>query len=167
MSPTSLALLLSALGGALGALLFRSLLRFAGKVWAERKPLAVYDCADDTHRPGGFWHGSGTRVPVDPIATNGRSWEHAPQTTGSDHPHSIYGPHVNDFGKPGYYRVTFRVYGAGFTGMEEPVGKIGTYHYIPAGTQASGRAEPQPVDHETNRGRHFAWLISIADRTFP
>lgn len=105
----------------MGALLFRSLLRFAGKVWAERKPIAAYDCADDTQRPGGLWHGSGNRVAVDPIATSRRSWEHAPQTAGSDHPHSIYGPHVNDFGKPGYYRVTFRIYGSGFTGIEEPV----------------------------------------------
>jgi hypothetical protein len=121
MSSSSLALIVSALGGALGALLLRSLLRLAGKLWAAHKPLATYDCADDTRRPGGIWHGRGRRVPVDPLATNKRSWEHSSQHTGTKHVHTIYGPYVNDFGRPAYYRVSFRIYGDGFGGSEDPV----------------------------------------------
>lgn len=121
MSYASLALIVSALAGAVGALLLRSLLRLIGKLWSERKPLAVYDCADDTRRPGGIWHGSGRRVHVDPLATNKRSWEHTPQDTGTGKPHAIYGPYVNDFGRPAYYKVSFRIYGDGFGGSEDPV----------------------------------------------
>jgi hypothetical protein len=60
-------------------------------------------------------------VPLDPLATHKSSWEHTLQNTGTNAPHTIYGPYVNDFGRPAYYRVSFRIYGAGFGGSEDPV----------------------------------------------
>ena len=80
-------------------------MRLIGKLWAERKPLTTYDCADHTQREGGIWHGHGVRVPLDPLATHKSSWEHTLQNTGTNAPHTIYGPYVNDFGRPAYYRV--------------------------------------------------------------
>lgn len=121
MDPLPVSLLVSALGGAVAALFLRSIFRLIGKVWSERKPLAEYGCADSTKkRPALLVHGRGKRID-DPLSTNKRAWEHTPQAAEEDRVHTIYGPHVNDFGKPGYYRVSFRIYGSGFSNDATPV----------------------------------------------
>lgn len=122
MSP---ALIASALGGAVAALFFRSLLRLAGKIWAERSPVAQYGCADTSAiRPhiftGLLLHGKGRSVD-DPRALKRRAWEHSSDNAEGDGEHTVYGPYVNDFGKPGFYRVSFLVYGSGFSDEDLPV----------------------------------------------
>lgn len=125
MNSVPASLLISALGGAVAALFLRALLRFTTKLLAERNPLAVYGCADSPRRRPGILvgiisHGKGQRVD-DECAMNGRAWEHTREPAEADRMHTIYGPYVNDFGKPGFYRVSFRIYGEGFLADESPV----------------------------------------------
>ena len=116
----SLSLLIAALSGAVAALLLRSGLRLAAKTWVSRTPLATYDCSVDLDgKPGVLWHAWGCRV-TDPDATDRQAWEHTDQQR-SAREHTIYGPYANDFGKPGFYKITFRVFGLGFGRSIEPV----------------------------------------------
>ena len=122
-----LALLLSALGGAVGALLLRSALRLAGILYSRSKALAVYDCASsEPSKPAELRHTWGCQVP-DVESTNGKAWEYKPirierppgeQITGE---HVIYGPYVNNFGKPGFYRVRFRIRGIDLPNTDERI----------------------------------------------
>lgn len=122
-----LALLISALGGAVGALILRSALRLAGIVYARSRALAVFDCANsEPSKPGELRHTWGCQVP-DRESTNGKAWEFKPirieralgeQITGE---HAIYGPYVNNFGKPGFYRVRFRIRGIDLPQTDERI----------------------------------------------
>ena len=109
-------LLISALGGALGALILRSALKLVGAVWARMTPLAIHQYATSGAGPGEFDHCWGHQVD-DKASTNGKPWEHDWNRIDSKPPHraigehTLYGPYVNDFGKPGCYRVTFRLCG--------------------------------------------------------
>ena len=100
-------------------MVLRSGLKIAGKYWSSRKPIAEYDCATDVSGPDavGLWHGCGQRV-ADDATRSGSAWEH----TSEKKPglvHTIYGPYVNDMGRPGYVRVRFRISGAGFGQVAE------------------------------------------------
>jgi hypothetical protein len=121
-----LALLISALGGAVAALVLRSALRLIVILRARLNPLAVYDCAvPEPSKPAELRHTWGCQV-SDSESTNGKAWEYKPirierpgeQVTGE---HTIYGPYVNDFGKPGFYRVRFRIRGMGLPQTDERV----------------------------------------------
>jgi hypothetical protein len=113
---TSSALVITALGGALGALILRSTLKLMGALIARRTKLAVYDCAtSEPSKPGNLRHTWGCQVP-DSSCRNGKAWEYnstrieriGERVTGE---HTIYGPYLNDFGRPGFYRVRFRILG--------------------------------------------------------
>ena len=107
-------LIISAFGGAIAALFLRALLRLVRKWGTEWKPLAVYGCADSTWKqPGLLTQGRGYPA-EDATVKNRKVWMHTPDAYGEGLVHTIYGPYVNDFGKPGYYRVCFRIYGSGF-----------------------------------------------------
>lgn len=123
----NLALIISALGGAVGALMLRSALRLAGVLYSRSKALAVYDCASsEPSKPGELRHTWGCQVP-DPESTREKAWEYKPirverppgeQITGE---HVIYGPYVNNFGKPGFYRVKFRIRGINLPQTDERI----------------------------------------------
>jgi hypothetical protein len=116
MATQTSALLISALGGALGALILRSILKLVGAVWTRRKLLAIHQCATRGSRPGEFDHCWG-KVAPDPDSTTGEVWEHNWEPVRATPPHipmgdhTVYGPYVNDFGRPGFYRVTFSLRG--------------------------------------------------------
>jgi hypothetical protein len=106
--------ILPAFSGAVAALLLRSLLKLIGKYWSSRKPIVEYDCATDVSSPEavGIWHGRGERV-ADDRTQSGFAWMHSSRKI-RELWHTIYGPYVNDLGRPGYMRVRFRISGAGF-----------------------------------------------------
>ncbi|MGP8173637.1 MAG: hypothetical protein ACLP7O_03710 [Terracidiphilus sp.] len=90
------------------------------------KPLAVYDCAiPEPSRQLELRHTWGCQV-IDPKSSTGNAWEYRPvrierpgeRITGE---HTIYGPYVNDFGKPGFYRVRFRIRGNDLPRTDERV----------------------------------------------
>jgi hypothetical protein len=114
VNPQWLSLLISALGGAVGALLLRSLLKLIGIFHSRVKPLATYNCANnEPSKPGELRHTWGQRV-HDPKSSSKYAWEYGinridrpgESITGE---HTIFGPYINDFGKPGYYRIRFRI----------------------------------------------------------
>lgn len=119
-------LVISALCGALGALLLRSTLKVALALRARSTPLAVYDCAVSGTKPGEFGHCYGHEV-GDEASTNGKAWEHDWHKVPATPPrqaigeHTIYGPYINDFGRPGFFRVSFRIQGKGLPKTDEPV----------------------------------------------
>ena len=112
-------LLASAFGGALGALVLRSTLKVAGAVRARLTPLAVHQCAASRKGPGEFHQCYGKET-KDKCSTTENVWVHNGIKIASQPPHmsteehTIYGPYVNDFGKPGFYRVSFRLRGKAF-----------------------------------------------------
>jgi hypothetical protein len=107
--------------------MLRSTLKLIGALFARWTPLAVYDCAcPEPSKPGDLRHSWGEPVP-DPACTNRKAWEYSstyivrpgePTITGE---HTIYGPYLNDFGKPGFYRVRFRICGSDLPKTDEPV----------------------------------------------
>jgi hypothetical protein len=96
------------LSGALGALLIRSGIKLAIKLLAERKPLAEYDCGNENTGPGCLRKSWGKRI-SDPKATNNQAWTYSNDRIEPRREHTIYGPYTNDFGKPGSYKVIFRI----------------------------------------------------------
>jgi hypothetical protein len=103
--------LLLVISGALGTLLFRTGAKITVKVHADTRPLAEYYCSDENASPGPgrLSQGWGKKVP-DRKASNGYAWAHGNNQVGSSpREHTIYGPYTNDFGKPGFYKVTFRL----------------------------------------------------------
>lgn len=111
----------------MAALFLRSFFKFLSKRAAERKPLAIYDCADVISKPEGkpnwpgtLTHGKG-RCVGDLDATNKRAWKYTPEIAEEALEHTIYGPYVNDFGKPGFYKISFRIRGEGFANSEQPI----------------------------------------------
>jgi hypothetical protein len=109
-----LPLLISALGGAVSALLLRSMLKLIWILYYRLRPIATYNCAEDAPaKPGELRHTWGQRVP-DPKSASKYAWEYGnnrierpgESITGE---HTIYGPYINDFGRPGYYRIRFRI----------------------------------------------------------
>ena len=79
-----------------------------------RRPVAEYDCAADSADVAviGLWHGWGEPVPDD-TATSGFAWAHTTKML-REVVHTLYGPYVNDVGRPGYLKVRFRISGVGF-----------------------------------------------------
>jgi len=120
--PPAFPLLISALGGAVGALLIRSLLKLMGKVWANSIPIATYYCGlEQQNQPGVICHGWGLSVP-DANALKKCAWQYSTkQVTPDKREHIIFGPYANDFGRPGYYKVTFRISASGLPKTEDPV----------------------------------------------
>lgn len=125
-SPEASSLVITALGGALGALVLRSAVKLLGALFARRTPIAVYECASPERLvPGDLRHSWGHEV-ADSATKGGKAWEYnstsinrpGEQVTGE---HTIFGPYLNDFGKPGFYRVSYRICGKGFPKTEEPV----------------------------------------------
>lgn len=121
----SIAIAIPALGGALAALVLRSLFRLIGKLWSGSHPVAEYSCADQSKVElsvlvGLLRHGKGYSVD-DTRTRRRRVWEHSTQDAETNRIHTVYGPYVNDFGRPGFYRVSFRIYGSGFSDDGEPV----------------------------------------------
>jgi hypothetical protein len=111
LTDPALILFISALSGAVGALLLRSLFKLTGKLLSERLPVAVYRCAVHDTGPGGLHHGWGG-AEMDEVASGGDAWAHgANQVSVFKREHTIFGPYTNDFGRPGYYKVTFRLRG--------------------------------------------------------
>lgn len=65
-------------------------------------------------------HSWGKAVPDD-MAKSRQAWQHTGTHMGDPSGNcTLYGPYKNDFGKPGHYRVAFRVYGHGFGESDEP-----------------------------------------------
>ncbi len=125
-NPDTWSLAITALGGALGALLLRSVVKLVAALCARRTPLAVYGCATaDESSPGNLRHSWGHSV-ADSKTRSGNAWEYtstpirrpSEAVTGE---HTIFGPYLNDFGRPGFYRVSYRLSGDGFPPTEEPV----------------------------------------------
>jgi len=117
---TDLGFLIPALAGAVGALALRSLLKLAGKQWASIVPVAKYLCAKDSVKPGYFRHGWG-ELAIDNDIEGKRIWSYTPIQI-QHREHTLFGPYVNDFGRPGFFRVRFRLSGHGFDkGSDEPV----------------------------------------------
>src|SRR6266478_4176838 len=113
-------LIISALGGGVGALILRSSIKGIGALGARWRPIASYACSDTGTGPGDIRHGFGTRVD-DTNANNAQAWEHTTTTLGTAREHTIYGPYLNDFGRAGSYRVRFMIYGSGFPPTNDPV----------------------------------------------
>lgn len=119
-------LLISALGGAVGALVLRSTLKTVGAVRARWTPRAIHLCATSGAKPGEFDHCWGREMDDD-ASTTGRVWEHNWNSIAPHPPHvpmgqhTIYGPYVNDFGKPGFYRISFRLRGINLPKTDESV----------------------------------------------
>jgi hypothetical protein len=109
------------LGGAVGALLIRSAFRSVGALWAYCRPLATYECANPVVGPGNMHHGWGRRVDEPLLPRTKQAWEHTSTQLVPNREHTIYGPYTNDFGRPGYYRVRFRVFGSGFPPTNDPI----------------------------------------------
>lgn len=110
--------LATALGGAVAALFLRSFFRLVRKIWIGCVPFATYDCGEPTEGPGFLKRGPGKRV-TDPSASHDQAWEYQAQP--NKPPHSIYGPYHNDLGKPGFYKVRFRISGTHFEPTSDPV----------------------------------------------
>src|SRR2546425_724495 len=114
MTGEASALIITALGGALGALVLRSSARLLGAWLTRRTPIAIYQCANTEKLAlGNLRHSWGHEVP-DSATKGGKAWEYdskpiqrpGERVTGE---HTIFGPYVNDFGKPGFYRVRYRI----------------------------------------------------------
>ena len=149
-------LVISALGGAVGALLLRSTIKFIGASWARWTPLSIHDCSNPSTGPGDIHHGWGRRID-DPKATNKQAWEHTTQQLVASREHTIYGPYVNDFGRPGFYRIRFRIYGSGFQHTNEAVvmldviqSRFGTHRGLQIIGQRTVRAKDLAAQY-----RHF------------
>lgn len=88
--------------------------------------MAIYDCAVlEPTKIGELRHTWGCREP-DNSSTNGYAWEYSSVRIdrGGEHitgEHTIYGPYLNDFGKPGFYRVRFRIRGIDVPKSNNPV----------------------------------------------
>jgi hypothetical protein len=125
-SAQAIYLLISALGGALGALILRSIVKFIGFLSYRWRPLAIYDCAvQEPTKVGELRHSWGDQKD-DEYSTNRKAWEYSPVGTASCRTHilgehTIYGPYLNDFGKPGFYRVRFRIRGINAPKSNDPV----------------------------------------------
>jgi hypothetical protein len=119
MNSPSISLLISALAGAFGALVFRAALKLGGKIWAARVPLAIYDCLADGEDPGVYRHGWGKPAP------DKHAWSYTPhqipRKEGKLHEHTLFGPYVNDFGHPGHFEVRFRISGKGLSHAADPI----------------------------------------------
>jgi hypothetical protein len=126
MTPEASSLVITALGGALGALVLRSAIKLSGAVLARRRPLAIYECANvEESGLGNLRHDWGREV-ADSASKSGKAWEYDSRFIERHNrhvtrEHTIFGPYLNDFGKPGFYRVCFRICGKGFTNTDEPV----------------------------------------------
>ena len=118
--------ILTALGGALGALILRSMLKLIGTLLTRCNPLAIYNCASpEPAKLGELRHTWGYQI-RDSKSSNGYAWEYSSnyierQGEQVTDEHTIYGPYLNDFGKPGFYRVRFRICGIGFPKTDEPI----------------------------------------------
>ncbi len=109
-SLSALQLLLAALTGAAGALIIRIVLRLYLRSRESKRALAVYYCGKRSPTPGGLDHGWGQESKSK--GPSGRNvWLYTEEPTDQIHPreHTIYGPYVNDLGRPGYYRVAFSI----------------------------------------------------------
>jgi hypothetical protein len=109
-------LVLSALSGAVGAFLLRFFLRLHLRSRESKKPLAVYYCGEESPTPGGLDHGWGRGLEEKgPPKRNVWLFTKKRIKEGDRREHTIFGPYVNDLGRPGDYRVTFLVYASAFT----------------------------------------------------
>jgi hypothetical protein len=112
-----ISVLIPALAGAVAALALRSLLKLIGKQWASMVPIAKYICVEDSVKPGYFQHGWGTATTDE--QRGGKSvWSYTKVQIDRKE-HTLYGPYVNDFGRPGFFRVRFRLSGHGFNKRSE------------------------------------------------
>lgn len=114
-------LLAAALGGALGALVLRSLLKLVSNYASSVRPLATYHCGEigSEEHPVRLWHAFGERV-SDDRTEHGVSWAHTPTRCGKGD-HTVFGPYTNDLGRPGYLRAVFRISANGLGKSDEPV----------------------------------------------
>ena len=116
-------LLVTAFAAAIGALVLRSALKLVGNYFSSLRALAKYDCAHDgaDDDSAAMRHGWGRAV-RDVSATNETAWEYTlerPRDRCAEL--ALYGPYVNDFGRPGFYRIRFRISGAGFNPTDQVV----------------------------------------------
>lgn len=103
--------LLLVISGAVGTLLLRSGAKLAVKLDADTRPLKKYYCSDKNvvPNPGRLSQGRGDKV-SDRAASKRYAWAHGSNQVGpSPREHTIYGPYTNDFGNPGFYKVSFRL----------------------------------------------------------
>jgi hypothetical protein len=121
MSPlTDLSFLIPAVAGAVGALALRSLLKLVGKQWASVVPVAKYPCVKDSVKPGYFRHGWGEPT-TDKDKRGKKVWSYT-SVQMRQWEHTLFGPYVNDFGRPGFFRVRFKLSGHGFDKRsDEPI----------------------------------------------
>lgn len=106
----TLQLLLAALSGAAGALVIRIVLRLYLRFRESKNPLAIYYCGERSPTPGGLDHGWG-QVSKSKGPSGRITWLYTEEPTDKVHPreHTLFGPYVNDLGRPGYYRVAFSI----------------------------------------------------------
>jgi hypothetical protein len=120
--------LLPAVVGGCVALLLRASLKFALTARATRKKRRSYQCAVPSvpGEPAAIQHGWGSaacdlKSKREVWAYNGV--QHVLDHEGQDRrfEHTLFGPYTNDFGRPGYFRVRFRIRGGGFGGGHRPL----------------------------------------------
>jgi hypothetical protein len=123
MNSAALALT-SAFAGAVGALGLRTLVKLGGRALASRFPLAVYGCVPDGDAPGLFQHGWGEEV-EDERTRSKATWLYTlkpiPRREGKHHEHTLFGPYVNNFGRPGYFEIRFRVAAEDLDNSDHPI----------------------------------------------
>jgi hypothetical protein len=99
--------------GAIGAMGVRIIFRAIQYYIVNRRTRAKYFCFEDAE--GTMRHSVGEAV-NDQDAEEHNAWLHTLNHINEGF-HTLYGPYNNDFGRPGYYKVIFRIKGTGFTSM--------------------------------------------------
>ena len=108
--------LIAVVGGGVVALALRSTTKLIANWVSSRHPIAEYPCAENgtDDDPAAVRHAWGSEV-ADADATEGRAWAYSfDRPYGRGREHVVYGPYTNDFGRPGHFRVSFRIAGYGF-----------------------------------------------------
>ncbi len=102
------------------------MLKLIGIIYFRFTPISEYYCSEgEPIRPGQLRHTWGFRV-TDIYSASKYAWQYSKNKierpgetiTGE---HTIYGPYINDFGKPGYYRIQFRLRAIGIPKDNEPI----------------------------------------------
>src|SRR5438128_10382130 len=120
-------LVIAVIGGAI-ALLLRAAAKYTATALAARKRRRTYLCNIPSipGEPAAVQHGWGsagcdrhTRREVWAYNSVQHRLDH--EGKGRQFEHTLFGPYTNDFGRPGYFGVTFRLCGRGFRAGDRPL----------------------------------------------
>ena len=137
---------LIALLGAMVLVVIKFLIYLRNLIISRFRPIAKYYCFTASEEPGIMQHKCGHRGNAEDT-DEGKAW--ILDSNDIPHPTVLYGPYVNDFGRPGDYQVAFRIKGENFEGdnaeilrievaevkeiYDEEIGKTVNYTQIPIG----------------------------------